>query len=136
MPQMTIGKLARAAGIGIDTIRFYEREALIPPPARTAAGYRLYRTEDSRRLRFVRRAKELGFSLAEIRDLLFLADGAGSKQEVKTMTRDKLAQIESQIADLTRIQAVLSTLEARCSGRGGVHNCPIIESLNREEDSP
>lgn len=136
MPQMTIGKLAREAGIGIDAIRFYEREKLIPPPARTAAGYRLYREADGRRLRFIRRAKELGFSLAEVRDLLYLADGAGHKQEVKALARNKLTQIEAQIADLQRMHAVLQALEERCSGRGGVHNCPIIESLSHEASTP
>lgn len=126
---LTIGKLARLANVGIDTVRFYERRGLLPEPARTAAGYRLYNSETSERIRFIRRAKDLGFSLEEIIKLLQLHDEGGAKADVRQLTHDKLQQIETKIADLERIQTVLQELSGRCNGSGDVNGCPIIDAL-------
>ena len=129
MNGMTIGRLARAAGVGIDTVRFYEREGLLPRPRRTASGYRQYGEGDAERLRFIRRAKALGFTLEEIGELLALNDGKGSRAGVKALTERRLAQIERSIADLQRMRATLATLAAHCSGHGSVKGCPIIEAV-------
>jgi Hg(II)-responsive transcriptional regulator len=125
----TIGRLADAAGVGIDTVRFYERRGLLPTPKRTASGYRLYDAESISRIRFVRRAKDLGFTLDEIQNLLKLQDNAGPKAEVKAITKLKLEQIDAKITDLTRMRSVLESLSAECSGKGSVSGCPIIEAM-------
>ena len=132
-PRFTIGRLAKQAGVGVDTVRFYERRGLLPQPQRTASGYRMYGEETISRIRFVRRAKRLGFTLDEIENLLKLQDEGGAKAEVKAITTRKLDQIEAKIADLTRMRAVLRTLSAECSGEGNVSTCPIIEAIGDDE---
>jgi MerR family transcriptional regulator, copper efflux regulator len=101
---MKIGELAKLAGSGIDTVRFYERQGLLPPPQRQASGYRRYESSDVARLRFIRRAKALGFTLVEIRDLLALSgrpeDDMGS---LKAAANEKLADVELKLAELTRV---------------------------------
>ena len=129
-PRLTIGKLADLADVGIDTVRFYERRGLLPEPERTASGYRMYPEDTAERIRFIRRAKDLGFSLEEILKLLELHDNGGAKSEVRELTSDKLEQIEAKIADLVRIRDVLQELSGRCSGSGDVEGCPIIEALS------
>jgi len=130
---LTIGRLAEQADVGIDTVRFYERRGLLPEPARTASGYRLYRPAMVIRLRFIRRAKALGFSLDEIATLLYLQDVGGSKSEVKKLTTHKLTEIETKLADLSKMKKVLKQLASECSGAGDVEGCPIIEALSSEE---
>lgn len=127
---LTIGRVARQAGVGIDTIRFYERRGLLPEPRRTDSGYRLYPSATISRLHFIRRAKELGFSLDEIATLLTLQDTGGPKAEVKAITHRKLEQVEAKIADLERMRNVLRELDRDCSGTGDVDGCPIIEALS------
>ena len=127
--RLTIGRAAKQAGVGVDTIRFYEQRGLLPEPARTGAGYRLYGSDTIERLSFIRRAKTLGFSLEEIGTLLDLQDNGGPKAEVKAITRRKLDQIDTRIADLQRMRSVLQSLNHDCSGRGSVDSCPIIEAL-------
>jgi len=129
---LTIGRLAARADVGIDTVRFYERRGLLPLPARTSAGYRLYGPDMVHRLRFIRRAKGLGFSLDEIETLLRLQDVGGSKSEVKKLAVDKLSEIETRIADLSKIRQVLEQLQSECSGEGDIDSCPIIEALSLE----
>lgn len=130
---LSIGQLARAAGVGVETVRFYEREGLVPDPPRRASGYRMYPPDAVKRLRFIRRAKELGFSLAEISDLLRLAaQPEADRGNVKRIARDKLDQIERHIRDLESVRAVLAHLTEQCSGHGPIHDCPIIESLAGE----
>ena len=131
--QLTIGRLARRAAVGIDTVRFYERRGLLPNPDRTPAGYRLYPESIVDRIRFIRRAKDLGFSLDEIESLLDLHDHGGRKSTVKELTRNKLEEIDARITDLTRIRDVLRELDRRCSGHGDVTGCPIIDALSGEE---
>jgi MerR family copper efflux transcriptional regulator len=130
---LTTGRLARQAGVGIDTVRFYERRGLLPAPARTPAGYRVYGASAVERIRFIRRAKSLGFSLDEIATLLDLQDNGGRKSAVKALAQRKIAEIESRIGDLSRMRDVLRTLEADCTGHGKIAGCPIIDALTGEE---
>lgn len=131
---MKIGELARRTGVGIDTVRYYERQGLLPPAARQASGYRAYDHTDVSRLQFVRRAKALGFTLVEIRELLALSgrreDDMGS---LKAAAGAKLADLEVRLAELTRIRDGLATLVASCPGHGAMGQCPILDAL--AEDS-
>lgn len=130
---MKIGQLARASEVPIDTIRYYEREALLPPPSRSSGGYRLYDEAALRRLRFIRRSKALGFSLDEIRQLLALTDSDAPAASVRALSVDKLQLIEAKLADLKAMQAALQRLIESCDGQGCVHHCPIVDALNRED---
>ena len=132
--QLTIGRLAKRASVGIDTVRFYERRGLLPDPERTAAGYRLYPPSIVDRIRFIRRAKAIGFSLDEIDALLDIHDHGGRKSTVKALTQRKLAEIDARIEDLARMRDVLHELDNRCSGHGDVGGCPIIDALTAEDD--
>lgn len=132
---LTIGRIAKQADVGVDTIRFYEQKGLLPQPQRTAKGYRLYPPATVERLNFIRRAKRLGFSLEEITALLDLQDNGGTKSAVKTLTNRKLEQINAKITDLESMRDVLQSLNQRCSGRGNVAGCPIIEALADNDDS-
>lgn len=134
MSSLRIGQLAKASGLGVETIRFYEREGLLAAPPRTATGYRQYSPQAVDRLRFVRRAKDLGFTLAEIRQLLGLQTGEGRKSEVKALTQSKLDKIDRKIEGLQRMRSALSELEAQCSGRGSIKGCPIIEALTEDKE--
>lgn len=130
MKTMTRGQLARLCGVGPETIRFYERRGLLPEVPRSSAGYRRFGTDAVNRLVFIRRSKSLGFSLPEIHELLSLHDNPGEERaRVKVITESKLAEIEGKIADLERMQSVLSELARQCSGRGPVRGCPIIDAL-------
>lgn len=133
MQTITIGKLAKQTGVGVGTLRYYERLGLIAPAQRTAAGYRVYRPEAAQRLHFIRRAQALGFSLEQIAELLALSDNpkAGAA-EVKHLTRAKIADIEERIRDLERMKQGLAALEERCPGHGSTANCPILAALNSE----
>ncbi|MBI2297131.1 MAG: heavy metal-responsive transcriptional regulator [Betaproteobacteria bacterium] len=134
MPGLTIGKVARSAGMAIDTVRYYEREGLLEKPARTAAGYRHYRPEVVARLRFIRQAKELGFSLKEIKELLSLRVAPGkSCADVKARAETKIADVEQRIAQLDRMKRALTKLATACSGRGPVSECPILEAMETRE---
>ncbi|MDA1073360.1 MAG: heavy metal-responsive transcriptional regulator [Proteobacteria bacterium] len=124
-----IGQVAQAADVGIDTIRFYERRGLLPEPPRSESGYRAYTPATITRLRFITRAKQLGFNLDEIKSLLALQKRGGQKAEVKAMTHRKLEQVEAKIEALSRMRDVLQQLDNDCSGSGDLTGCPIIESL-------
>ena len=133
---MTIGQLARSAGVGIETVRFYERQGLLEQPDRKASGYREYSDEVVARLGFIRRAKELGFSLKEIGELIALRTGPETTcAEVKSKAKAKLADIESKIDDLQRMQKALLKLATTCRGRGPINACPILDALDRERAS-
>lgn len=134
MKALTIGKAAREADVGIDTVRFYEREGLIEPASRTEAGYRLYTEAAVSRLRFIKRAKTLGFSLREIRELLSLSvDPSATKADIKKRAEAKIADIALRIQDLKRMKLVLEHLSASCDGHGPVEECPILHAL--EDDT-
>jgi Hg(II)-responsive transcriptional regulator len=135
MGTLTIGRLASAAEVGIDTVRFYERAGLLRKPQRTAAGYRLYAESDVARLRFIRRAKALGFSLVEIAELLRLNDGGGRREAVRALAGKRLAEIEQKVSELGQMRATLRHLLDRCRGDGPLAGCPIIEAVLRGEAS-
>ena len=131
---LTIGRVARTAGVAIDTIRYYEREGLLPVPARRLSGYRDYTPDAITRLRFIRRAKELGFSLPEIRELLALsADRERGVRGVKQRAEARLVEIERRIRELKRVQRGLKNLIDACPGHGAPERCPILTALSREE---
>ena len=121
--------LAQATGCNLETIRYYEGVDLLPAPARTAAGHRVYSGQDVTRLSFIMRARELGFSLEDIRGLLGLGDGAlRSCAEVKERTEVHLADVRAKIADLQRIETVLSHTASLCTGRD-CPDCAVLDSL-------
>jgi len=128
---LTIGQVARRAGLGVQTIRYYEREGLLPKPARRPSGYREYPEGVVRRLLFIRRAKELGFSLREIRELLALrVDPGCTCGEVKTRALAKVTDVERKIAALRRIRGALLDLADACPGGEATGDCPILEALD------
>ncbi len=131
---LSIGVVARRAGIGIDTIRYYEREGLLPAPRRRASGYRDYDTDAITRLRFIRRAKDLGFSLDEIRELLALStDRERGVKGVKQRAQARLDAVEQRILELKRMQKGLKQLIAACPGHGALEQCPILRALSGAE---
>ena len=131
---MTIGAVAKRVGVAIDTIRYYEREGLLPEPLRRASGYRSYDDSAVRQLRFIRRAKDLGFTLEEIRDLLALsADRQRGVKAVKKRAQERLAAIDARIAELTRVREGLEQLVDACPGHGSPDQCPILRALADEE---
>ena len=135
MQGLTIGKVSRAAGIGVETVRFYEKEGLIDPPQRSDANYRLYPEETIDRLRFIRRAKELGFTLREIGELLSLRGNPhASRNDVKLQIEAKIEDISKKIADLRKIRSTLETLDACCDGQGSTEACPILKALEGGND--
>lgn len=132
MDHLTIGKLAKKARVNIETIRYYERRGLIPMPPRTYSGYRQYSQKTVKRLEFIKRAKELGFSLREIDDLLSLRlDPATPCSEVKTRAEAKIDQIEEKIISLRKMEEALVELTKACSGQGPIIECPIVEALEK-----
>jgi Hg(II)-responsive transcriptional regulator len=133
MPQLTIGVLAKRAGVAIDTVRYYERRGLLAPATRLASGYRQYGAAELQRLRFIRRAKGLGFSLEDIRELATLSDGR-DVAKVKRAAELKLADINTRVAELKRIQRGLKRLIADCPGHGSAEACPILNALSQEAD--
>jgi MerR family copper efflux transcriptional regulator len=131
---LTIGQVARRAGFGIETVRFYERNGLIDEPPRKMSGYRQYPEGVISRLRFIKRAKELGFSLREIKELLSLrVDPETTCSDIRERAKAKIADIEGKIQSLEKIKEVLMGLTTSCSGLGPVSECPIVEALEREE---
>lgn len=130
---MTIGGAAREAGVGVETIRFYERKGLIERPPKPAfGGYRLYAHTVARRVRFIRQAQELGFSLKEIAELLSLkADPKIDCGDVRDRASAKLGEVRHKIARLETIARALEGLVAACPGSGALNNCSIMEELDR-----
>ena len=133
MTTMTIGRLAKQAGVNIDTIRYYERNGLIPAPMRRASGYREYGAADAARLRFILRAKDLGFTLSEIGELLSLSADRDVRG-VKRRAEEHLTQVEQKIKELQRMRRGLKTLVDACPGHGDLARCPIVAALNGEEE--
>ena len=130
---LTRGELARVTGSNIETIRYYEKTGLLPDPPRTDAGYRIYSAAHATRLRFILRARELGFSTEDVRGLLGLEDGAAPTcAEVKERTERHLSDVRTRIADLRRIEAVLAKTAARCSG-ADVPDCPVLDTIGSRD---
>jgi MerR family mercuric resistance operon transcriptional regulator len=133
---IAIGRLSKATGTNIDTIRYYERAGLLPAPARSEGGYRLYRVDQLKRLNFVRRARTLGFSISEVRTLLRLADERKRPcSEVKALAEAHLADVRAKVADLKAMERVLKETVARCAAGTGSH-CPLIDALYRDGTAP
>lgn len=129
--QLSIGELAKEAGVGIETVRFYERRGLLAEPQRRASGYRQYEPEAVAVLRFIRRAKELGFTLKEIQSLLNLRrSSSATRADVRRNAQAKLVDIETKIRDLERMRTALSDLTSTCHGDGAAAGCPILIALN------
>jgi len=131
---LTIGRLANASGVGVETIRFYEREGLLPEPPRKRSGYRQYPADAVARVLFIRRAKELGFTLKEITELLKLrVDPDTSCADVRALAKAKIVDVEEKMADLARIKGALEKLARACRGKGPTSECPILDAIEKED---
>ena len=131
---MKIGEVAKAAGVGIDAVRFYEREGLLPTPARRPSGYREFTSDVVVSLRFIKRAKELGFSLKEIAELLRLEASEGTTPaDVREHAKAKLEDLEERIRALQRMRRALRKLVESCPGKGSLSDCSILRALAPKE---
>ena len=134
METLSIGQVARQAGVGVETVRFYEREGLLEEPPRRASGYRQYPEHVVQRIRFIKRAQQLGFSLKEILELLMLrVDGQTSCEEVKQHAEAKIAAVERKLIELQRMRQALLQVAALCTGHGPASECPMLEALDQHE---
>ena len=131
MDSLGIGQLAKRGGVGIDTVRYYERNGLLEPRGRLASGYRRYGELEVARLRFIRRAQALGFTLKEVKELLALS-AQRDVGRVKRSAQAKLRDVETRIADLVRVRDGLATLIDACPGHGRAADCPILRALSEE----
>ncbi len=137
MKALTISKAARAAGVGVETIRFYERRGLIEqPPKPVSVGYRVYSPDTVRRIQFIRQAQQFGFSLHEIQELLSLrARPSSDCSDVREKAAAKVKEVDRKIAELEKIRAALEEVISVCPGRGAVKACTILEALELAEQS-
>jgi len=127
---MTIGQLANRVGLGVETLRYYERNGLLPEPSRTSSGYRIYSEDSEARLRFILNAKSVGFSLKDITALLGLRlSEHASAADVHKRTREKMEEIDRKIEHLKSMRRALGTLLSACDGKGSIEACPILASL-------
>lgn len=134
MSSMTIGRVAKLAEVGVETIRFYEREGLLKEPPRRASGYRQYPADTVDRVRFIRRAKELGFTLKEIKELLSLRAMPRARcADVLERAKDKIRDIDERVATLRKMRGALSKLMEECEGSLPATECPILEALDPRE---
>ncbi len=132
MENLTVGKLAKEVGINIETVRYYENIKLLPKPKRTESGYRLYSEIDIDRLKFIKKSQQLGFTLNEIKELLFLRiDKNTTCHDLKIMAEQKIDEIDFKIKELKKIKKALETLASQCSGKGPKSECPILENLEK-----
>lgn len=132
MDTLSIGQVARLAGVGVETVRFYEREGLLEEPPRRASGYRQYSEEAIKRIHFIKRAQQLGFSLKEITELLMLrVDEQTSCEEVKQRTAAKIAEVERKLVELQRLRKALLRVATLCTGEGPASACPMLEALDQ-----
>ncbi len=137
MDGLKTSEVAKSGGVNVETIRYYERRGLLPRPARTPTGYRTFGADAVRRLRFIKHAQELGFSLKEIKELLALrVDARTSCADVRKRAEAKIADIDQKLRALRAMKRALMLLTAACVGRGPVSACPILESLDQESRQP
>jgi MerR family transcriptional regulator, mercuric resistance operon regulatory protein len=127
---LTIGQLAREAGVNVETVRFYQRRGLLSEPDRPAGGIRRYSGIDTERIRFIKAAQRLGFSLDDVEELLRLEDGTHCSQ-ARRLAERKLTEIRSKIDDLRRIESALDEMVGRCRATRGKVSCPLIASVHR-----
>lgn len=129
MKAYSIGKLSEWTGCNIETIRYYERISLLPDPPRSDGGHRLYSDEHLKRLTFIRRSRQLGFTIQEVRGLLRLVDGGHyTCAEVKTLTLEHVVEVRRKITDLRKLERVLKVMVSQCEG-GQIPECPIVDTL-------
>lgn len=130
MADVTIGKLATESGVGVETIRFYERKGLIAQPRRPVSGYRKYDDQTADRVRFIQQAQDLGFTLSEIKQLLSLrVDPRTSCADVRAKAEDKIGDIDGKLATLRRMRSALMEITKTCSGAGPTSDCPILDYM-------
>ena len=135
MKPLTIGQVAKRTRVNIETVRYYERRGLIPPPPRRESGYRQFSQGTVARIRFIKRAQEVGFTLKEITELLSLrVDPETSCADIKGKAEGKLREVEQKIEELNRMKRALVRLKAACRGRGPTSECPILEALGSEKE--
>ena len=131
IPSLLIGELSKRTGCNIETIRFYERDGIMPSPSRSSGGHRLFNENQLRRLFFIRRCRELGFTLKEIRSFLSLVDSNSyTCDQVLELTRNHVREVKQKIADLNKMKRVLNEMTSKCAG-GDIPECPIIDRLFR-----
>lgn len=134
MKGLKVGEVARRAAVNLQTIHYYEREGLVPRPPRTASNYRMYTEDAVRRVRFIKRAQELGFALKEVKELLSLRATPGTRcAHVRQQAKVKLHDIDEKIGTLHAMRKALLRLIGECSGRGSITDCPILEALDSEK---
>ena len=130
MIRMTIGQVARKTGVSVEAIRYYEKEGLITEPERSPSGYRQYQTETVKRVLFIQRAKEVGFTLKEINDLLTLQSNPNACcGDILSRATSKVEQIEAKIDELQRMKNALQELTEECVSDSGLEDCPILDAL-------
>jgi len=133
MEKLTIGQLAKRANVNLETIRYYERRGLIPEPPRSESGYRMYSRDAVVRTEFIKRAQSLGFSLSEISGILALRMEPGTTcGDMQIRVEAKIEDIKQKIADLEQIREALSDLVSKCTGKGPIGECPILEALYKK----
>ena len=130
MQRLTIGKLARAGDVGVETVRFYEKTGLLDEPPRSSSGYRQYPPEAVSRLRFIRRAKAVGFSLSEIKELLELRASRQNAGSVKAVAEARIDEIDLRLVELKEMRRLLERLTAKCNAEGSVSQCAILAALD------
>ena len=129
MMKMTIGSLSKQTGCKVETIRYYERIGLLADPPRTGGGHRLYREDHTKRLTFIRRSRELGFTLKQIRELLALVDGTSyTCAEVQAITLVHLGEVRKKLSDLRRLEGILAGMAEQCTG-GKIPECAVVDAL-------
>jgi len=134
MTFLSIGQVAKQTDVTVETIRFYEKQDLIAEPQRTDSGYRQYPLDTIKRVRFIQRAKEVGFTLKDIGELLALRQDPGTScTEIKLRTSQKIEEVEQKLKDLNRIREALARMIMKCSGQGALSECPILEELDLDE---
>ncbi len=135
MEHLTIGQVAKLAEVNVETVRYYERRQLVARPPRSDSGYRQFPPEAVQRIRFIKRAQELGFTLQEIKELLELrADPQARCADVRTRAEAKIVDIEDRIRTLQKMKRALAQVTAACAGRGSTSECPILDTLDRPKE--
>jgi Hg(II)-responsive transcriptional regulator len=133
---LSSSEVAKECNVNVETIRYYERRDLLPKVPRTESGYRIFSTEIVDRIKFIKRAQELDFSLSEIKKLISITenDSSFTSQEIQQFAEHKLTEIESKISGLKNVKSILHDLLERCSGKGPICECPIIQNLSKKEN--
>lgn len=132
MQALTIGKVARDAGVGVETVRFYEREGLLKQPDSRPSGYRNYEPEAIHRVRFIKQAQRLGFTLREIKELLALKlDPSATRAQIRDRAEAKISDIDQRIGELKRMKKALAPLIRACNGKGKLEGCPILDAIQK-----